>query len=189
MQEPATPTFIEHYWQYLLDGGVRLAPYPQQAHPCLCGEHITAFGTATERRGSSPLTRGALTVTTTAAHLNGLIPAHAGSTHALDHDRGGDEGSSPLTRGARLPTGGHDSPPRLIPAHAGSTITMTNEIATNRAHPRSRGEHLNNPNGVVAVQGSSPLTRGALDRYAIHRPGLRLIPAHAGSTGIEYAKS
>ena len=161
MQEPATPTFIEHYWQYLLDGGVRLAPYPQQAHPCLCGEHITAFGTATERRGSSPLTRGALTVTTTAAHLNGLIPAHAGSTHALDHDRGGDEGSSPLTRGARLPTGGHDSPPRLIPAHAGSTITMTNEIATNRAHPRSRGEH-STPGGANRNRlGSSPLTRGA----------------------------
>jgi len=38
---------------------------------------------------------------------------------------------------------------------------MTNEIATNRAHPRSRGEH-STPGGANRNRlGSSPLTRGA----------------------------
>ena len=146
MQEPATPTPIErytlHYWQYLLDGGVKLAPYPQQAHPRSCGEHLSSKSPVAISFGSSPLTPGALAVVAPVDEGLRLIPAHAGSTCGLrvwrflagahPRSRGehlatalvesGSPGSSPLTRG----------PPRsfrllqrhvgLIPAHAGSTL-------------------------------------------------------------------
>ena len=49
---------------------------------------------------------------------------------------------------------------RLIPAHAGKTVFMIVVVATETAHPRSRGEN----SGIAHLQddnvGSSPLTRG-----------------------------
>ncbi len=51
-----------------------------------------------------------------------------------------------------------------------------------RAHPRSRGEHASSSTWRARSTGSSPLTRGApCDRNRFFG-GLRLIPAHAGST-------
>ena len=65
---------------------------------------------------------------------------------------------------------------------------MTNEIATNRAHPRSRGEHKRDPRPHQRDRGSSPLTRGArFDRVRGHADE-GLIPAHAGSTASQGAK-
>ena len=50
------------------------------------------------------------------------------------------------------------------------------------AHPRSRGENLQ-PSALTGIKGgSSPLTRGKLDRPESPAPGPRLIPAHAGKT-------
>ena len=158
--------------------------------------------------GSSPLTRGALHPTGPNRHQQGLIPAHAGSTPRWGgqgvrtgaHPRSRGEhrrhprhpnpglGSSPLTRGAHLAAhlglvfGG------LIPAHAGSTSPSTGHHQTQRAHPRSRGEHHVPDQVPRSAAGSSPLTRGALE------PGLdgieagRLIPAHAGSTAREHQR-
>ena len=50
------------------------------------------------------------------------------------------------------------------------------------AHPRSRGEnaYVTGPDNLCS--GSSPLTRGKLDRPEPPAPGTRLIPAHAGKT-------
>ncbi len=70
----------------------------------------------------------------------------------------------------------------IIPAHAGST---PHAHAPGRAawdHPRSRGEHLVDPHHVFSVQGSSPLTRGALAGVHHDCIGPGIIPAHAGST-------
>ena len=109
-----------------------------------------------------------------------LIPAHAGKTrHAPSpsepttaHPRSRGEncqsiasvisalGSSPLTRGKR-----EDRYPclyveRLIPAHAGKTTSRRPRRSRSTAHPRSRGENLEEDSGLVDFLGSSPLTRG-----------------------------
>ena len=53
-----------------------------------------------------------------------------------------------------------------------------------RAHPRSRGEHRASRFLSSCSDGSSPLTRGALQlRSGLDNPS-GLIPAHAGSTSI-----
>ena len=93
-----------------------------------------------------------------------------------------DDGSSPLTRGkpriARCAPLGW----RLIPAHAGKTHQPTPGVSKNTAHPRSRGENSCRVEGITDTGGSSPLTRGKLDRSGAHLGSHRLIPAHAGKT-------
>ena len=111
------------------------------AHPRSRGEHFINASVIDLCLGSSPLTRGAPVPPGVEPVLDGLIPAHAGSTDrdrstgdaAPAHPRSRGEhantkklrdlgsGSSPLTRGAldwlaAEPAGGG-----LIPAHAGST--------------------------------------------------------------------
>ena len=130
-------------------------------HPRLCGEHVSRPPAAWSEAGSSPLVRGARTVTDVDTGRFGIIPACAGSTcrapqpwrWSWDHPRLCGEhpvpqtpehpapGSSPLVRGARLT---NSSPPPQC-----------------EDHPRLCGEHdmiilLN-----LFVLGSSPLVRGA----------------------------
>ena len=154
------------------------------------------------KRGSSPLTRGALWCGGLFSLPLRLIPAYAGSTvnHVLltvlrwahprlrgEHaeiKRGATiaQGSSPLTRGAP----GHDRAlvrvSGLIPAYAGSTKTSKIVQAAWPAHPRLRGEHVTASRPITARTGSSPLTRGAPHRARGQGVGVRLIPAYAGST-------
>ena len=68
----------------------------------------------------------------------------------------------------------------LIPAHAGKIFQAELEMIQERAHPRSRGENLADERLEFAAQGSSPLTRGKLDRRSGRPVNERLIPAHAG---------
>ena len=134
--------------------------------------------------------------------VGGLIPAHAGKTLvgqarielATAHPRSRGEnlvrqrhtyplmGSSPLTRGKRRPRELVLGVPGLIPAHAGKTHSWRGRRARPGAHPRSRGENYNDAPHALAVEGSSPLTRGKPGgpRPAREREGL--IPAHAGKT-------
>ena len=120
-----------------------------------------------------------------------LRPAHPRSRgeHLLERARSREKpGSSPLTRGALR---GHETHPRssrLIPAHAGSTIFTASSACGSPAHPRSRGEHLVVPVGVIPLAGSSPLTRGARRRGRPRAGAGRLIPAHAGSTRLPRAR-
>ena len=152
--------------------------------------------------GSSPLTRGARVSEPWAEKLEGLIPAHAGSTGPSlsknrwlwAHPRSRGEhprsaltamlsmGSSPLTRGAPpLSTCGMGRC-GLIPAHAGSTSQYQSRSWQSWAHPRSRGEHRLHDDLRLVDSGSSPLTRGARAPQHDHRVKPGLIPAHAGST-------
>ena len=152
------------------------------AHPRSRGEHNVTSSAIRAAVGSSPLTRGARDLRKQFTDVEGLIPAHAGSTPMSTayrsiwwaHPRSRGEhvgqhlvacalvGSSPLTRGA-LP-----APPRPAPGP--------------RAHPRSRGEHVRRRPLRNAPTGSSPLTRGApIVEFVCQRVG-GLIPAHAGST-------
>ena len=51
-------------------------------------------------------------------------------------------------------------------------------------HPRIRGEHWTDADGVVRTDGSSPHTRGARCRRGGLCSGFRIIPAYAGSTSV-----
>ena len=113
----------------------------------------------------------------------GLIPAHAGKTHASTpatrnlraHPRSRGEnalfsdftryvyGSSPLTRGKLSHQIKVALQVRLIPAHAGKTRTPTQIQRWRPVHPRSRGENTASFFGSVDTLGSSPLTRGKLN--------------------------
>ena len=158
-----------------------------RAHPRSRGEHADTIGDQIVNAGSSPLTRGALSTTKHPATSTGLIPAHAGSTstpttstsRSSAHPRSRGEhtgktrgyvmpnGSSPLTRGARTRLRISSVSVRLIPAHAGSTSFEPFGVLTPGAHPRSRGEHSTFMAQQVLTDGSSPLTRGALEESGV----------------------
>ena len=157
--------------------------------------------------GSSPLTRGKLPGENDARAGAGLIPAHAGKTSIVLHvhrsqtahprSRGENiragialsllRGSSPLTRGKPAPRATLASRARLIPAHAGKTVYGWETLSIVQAHPRSRGENPCPLSRRGRPHGSSPLTRGKLDRVHALLLRYRLIPAHAGKTPRPHA--
>ena len=173
-----------------------------RAHPRSRGEHAPERAAVWSRQGSSPLARGALVALDSVARGIGLIPARAGSTiiavsdacarRAHPRSRGEhrtrlfrssqSRGSSPLARGAPSHFGFLRLLAGLIPARAGSTWTMQNTANFQRAHPRSRGEHVFSCPSVATREGSSPLARGALSASNNGALSLGLIPARAGST-------
>ena len=175
-----------------------------RAHPRSCGENTDRSLMSTSGKGSSPLTRGKQRRRPRERCAAGLIPAHAGKTrsqygscrepraHPRSHGENwisgaqlrGSEGSSPLTRGKRGRRLARACGCGLIPAHAGKTTRRVSRSQPTTAHPRSRGENMSSPASGVRIRGSSPLTRGKQEGPARRiRPG-RLIPAHAGKTGL-----
>mgnify|MGYP007008951130 CR=1 FL=1 len=171
-------------------------------HPRSRGEHALLLYRDKLPKGSSPLTRGALSSGNRPVYPLGIIPAHAGSTQAGtrsgcvdrdhprsrgEHDRGemhfpGVTGSSPLTRGAHGHRCGCGVDRGIIPAHAGSTASRRSSAPPQWDHPRSRGEHAFSGGEHGGGDGSSPLTRGAPARRHRLHTGRGIIPAHAGST-------
>ncbi len=152
------------------------------AHPRSRGENDTPFARAVTQAGSSPLTRGKLTMRSATGCPYGLIPAHAGKTDDDGAGGGGRGGSSPLTRG-KLPNPGPAAPPGgLIPAHAGKTHARKVAKPGDKAHPRSRGENRWLRPAVSKGAGSSPLTRGKHQAARSPWVSMGLIPAHAGKT-------
>ena len=171
-------------------------------HPRIRGEHSQAAAIEAAAPGSSPHTRGALSLPRRPAAVDGIIPAYAGSTsaaygtasRAADHPRIRGEhpasrgcrtgliGSSPHTRGA-LPDS-HFIPgmDRIIPAYAGSTAFLMRISIELKDHPRIRGEHASVANRMSPVLGSSPHTRGALMFWTGGETERGIIPAYAGST-------
>ena len=172
------------------------------AHPRSRGENVKCQGLPTVRVGSSPLTRGKRPVSGSGSSSRGLIPAHAGKTtvsgdraherRAHPRSRGENRdgvlksmsigGSSPLTRGKPPEDGSLTGALRLIPAHAGKTSWGPTWGRCCTAHPRSRGENLNEKAQGTPTNGSSPLTRGKPERGLHGAERGRLIPAHAGKT-------
>ena len=183
-------------------GEVLVLPTAARAHPRSRGENGALHHFRERVQGSSPLTRGKPGGGLGDQARGRLIPAHAGKTRtrrspsrtpgAHPRSRGENstgswrirrsQGSSPLTRGKRTATRWGAGFTGLIPAHAGKTSTSTEDGRTCRAHPRSRGENLAGAGGLIAVWGSSPLTRGK--PLGMTRADLAkgLIPAHAGKT-------
>ena len=150
------------------------------AHPRSRGENGDGGNRTPRMVGSSPLTRGKPKQFSVYRYGAGLIPAHAGKTSAPStacyasraHPRSRGEntggrtrvgwcaGSSPLTRGKHGPRPPAPQLYGLIPAHAGKTFARSPRSDRDRAHPRSRGENLEEDSGLVDFLGSSPLTRG-----------------------------
>ena len=171
-------------------------------HPRIRGEHQTPVRRSLRPGGSSPHTRGAPTISTYGAGTRGIIPAYAGSTSSVciycrtlpDHPRIRGEhsapsgrgatstGSSPHTRGARDRYPRSACRERIIPAYAGSTPWRSRPPLRTRDHPRIRGEHGHTQSLRRLRDGSSPHTRGALDRVGRNLHDVGIIPAYAGST-------
>ena len=130
-----------------------------------------------------------------------MLPTHAGDTsrlrcssdHPSVHPRSRGEhtspsaaasasfGSSPLARGTLAFIVIMPFLVRLIPARAGNTSLQRPTEKEATAHPRSRGEHAIGLGSHSALDGSSPLARGALFLDHQEPPSCRLIPARAGS--------
>ena len=154
----------------------------ERAHPRSRGENCSIGRQTLMPAGSSPLTRGKLSLAASRRTPRRLIPAHAGKTIYPDPSRSALEahprsrgentaiartvtdtmGSSPLTRGKHRAGRFGGVHVGLIPAHAGKTSAPPRWARLRRAHPRSRGE-----NGRKG---------GAMPGFT------RLIPAHAGKT-------
>ena len=182
--------------------GVSLVKNRIWDHPRSRGENSALRATRVKKEGSSPLTRGKLTIAWVVSRIFGIIPAHAGKTvigelvnGALgDHPRSRGEnpkccrpcsqrvGSSPLTRGKLDRRCRRPRRPGIIPAHAGKTSGRSRRKSLGRDHPRSRGENVVPSTGSTIYVGSSPLTRGkqAWSRNLLSLGGI--IPAHAGKT-------
>ena len=146
----------------------------------------------------------------TKRQLNGMnrriIPADAGSTQGSysrkydyqDHPRGCGEhkslkcvcssrrGSSPRMRGARRTHGTRITKIRIIPADAGSTLLTFLSSSLHKDHPRGCGEHGTGAHVLHLGGGSSPRMRGARVRYSKKTDSFRIIPADAGSTGVDW---
>ena len=91
-------------------------------------------------------------------------------------------GSSPHTRGARDRVFLRRLGERIIPAYAGSTARPSTSSAAFADHPRIRGEHDVSHITPLALDGSSPHTRGAPLICITDDPDVGIIPAYAGST-------
>ena len=174
----------------------------QAAHPRSRGEHYWCLLLKPLSSGSSPLARGTPQMVPSMICHHGLIPARAGNTRkryratvkAGAHPRSRGEhtssagtgtatpGSSPLARGTRTALHSRPLDAGLIPARAGNTRKSSNTPQPNRAHPRSRGEHVRRALDVASLPGSSPLARGTPNEREHTRSASGLIPARAGNT-------
>ena len=170
--------------------------------PACAGSTTDATERACLHWGSSPLARGALSISFSTASSVRIIPACAGSTLSSsvgmtrdrDHPRlrgehlpcphcGGEaEGSPPLARGAQPAGAGLAGSGGIIPACAGSTVMAEPSCAPSLDHPRLRGEHEPHSTWPESAEGSSPLARGALGQVRRARAPTGIIPACAGST-------
>ena len=176
-------------------------PSSQPVHPRIRGERYAHTTSGAPAAGSSPHTRG-----TQLPYLLDLvgrrfIPAYAGN--ADPHWRGrrypavhprirGERtrarvsrssysGSSPHTRGTLQDGFKGTELKRFIPAYAGNAWGSGWMLAETSVHPRIRGERRFPKSRPSPADGSSPHTRGTLDKDDIWRELLRFIPAYAGN--------
>ena len=174
---------------------------PRSVHPRARGEQRVLTSSSTQITGSSPRTRGTVSMNRVPGGTSRFIPAHAGNRRqqrtlpakAPVHPRARGEqcghlhelvqehGSSPRTRGTAAGEFNlHDSV-RFIPAHAGNSRSPLKRRAPGTVHPRARGEQARVIKPGHNVSGSSPRTRGTAHDARAGRVAARFIPAHAGN--------
>ena len=173
-------------------------------HPRACGANAAIRRSFMIPSGSSPRMRGKLVSVAVLPVFNRIIPAHAGQTMACtpsmpnlsDHPRAcgannsvavisdAPAGSSPRMRGKLNRTSTPMMPLRIIPAHAGQTPDWRGRAHGTTDHPRACGANGPRPSQSEASAGSSPRMRGKRNPDNPNDPNTRIIPAHAGQTGI-----
>ena len=176
-------------------------------HPRMRGERSKKPRTFWRHFGSSPHTRGTRTQHRPADAGRRFIPAYAGNARAghqpmrgltvhprirgerqpLSRQYSSAAGSSPHTRGTQHAAARSASHVRFIPAYAGNAVLHVPRHPCTAVHPRIRGERtMGNPAPALSI-GSSPHTRGTLDRATVPRAAGRFIPAYAGNALITAA--
>ena len=178
-------------------------------HPRSRGEYSRRKRGFAVFHGSSPLSRGIRAPLRVRVPPPGIIPALAGNTRRdrsspyadQDHPRSRGEyrlcstticsgrGSSPLSRGILAGVIPSQVRARIIPALAGNTSLQSRRTRSTRDHPRSRGEYTASRTGMVATEGSSPLSRGIPIRAGCRRTAPGIIPALAGNTWTRSSSS
>ena len=74
----------------------------------------------------------------------------------------------------------------LIPAGAGNTDACFDASLSAWAHPRRRGEHVDQPEWEKLLDGSSPQARGTHSAHCETLAWRGLIPAGAGNTAVAF---
>ena len=171
-------------------------------HPRLRGELFPDGLINDPLIGSSPLTRGTLSIPFSNIRPARFIPAYAGNSATVEsitaslsiHPRLRGElfvvfdvfpdfvGSSPLTRGTRTRFNLFERAYRFIPAYAGNSATRHPAVWPSPVHPRLRGELSGSIVQFDRRTGSSPLTRGTLAKTPVSLDDTRFIPAYAGNS-------
>ena len=186
----------------------RTAPSAMRSdHPRACGELCYHVIRLAVDYGSSPRMRGTRAPGHFVFVCPRIIPAHAGNSCRTDGWKAGrpdhpracgelqltlklfdlDLGSSPRMRGTHPRTPYLGCWGRIIPAHAGNSISKQATARKHTDHPRACGELSILTSTSVRCAGSSPRMRGTLrlDLGELRRD--RIIPAHAGNSGVSGA--
>ena len=133
--------------------------------------------------GSSPRTRGTVSITVSEGVSIRFIPADAGNRQSYDISAVKlFIGSSPRTRGTESPDSGVGANERFIPADAGNRLCEGKGSPQNAVHPRGRGEQPLQALPIRPSNGSSPRTRGTGNPSRWGRLDNRFIPADAGNS-------
>ncbi len=179
--------------------------FPTPVHPRSRGDHTGEGFALVEVGGSPPLARGPPVHPPANPVLRRFTPARAGTTRRprpsprrpTVHPRSrGDHtvgyvaalpvsGSPPLARGPRELMASVGPVDRFTPARAGTTLHLALAFYLRSVHPRSRGDHADTGNQVLAGNGSPPLARGpptVADGWTWRQ---RFTPARAGTTMLE----
>ena len=148
----------------------------------------------------SPRTRGWSPITSRAAELLGVLPAHAGMVHVhpavVSDEQGaprarGDGPSlmpgsrgpfscSPRTRGWSLGRRRAGAVDRVLPAHAGMVPRSATRRLRSTCAPRARGDGPPMKKRTGRPQRCSPRTRGWSHQRRLPRLDQQVLPAHAG---------
>ena len=185
------------------DGSHRPSRQPPD-HPRACGANFSPYTFILSLCGSSPRMRGKQTNNYCCHCFPRIIPAHAGQTElapgyqtrAPDHPRACGAnvqvlavlaalpGSSPRMRGKLEYSTVATRCQRIIPAHAGQTCAGPQGPQAPSDHPRACGANISSTHYSSIQTGSSPRMRGK--HWKDYHKGftVRIIPAHAGQTGV-----
>ena len=178
-------------------------------HPRVHGELLTNTWEKLEPYGSSPRTRGTPYVAADGVDVSRFIPAYTGnspgsptacrpgSVHPRVHGellapdccRHRAAGSSPRTRGTRDWGMCIHMLLRFIPAYTGNSPAGVTSVCATSVHPRVHGELVNVNVAIVAVNGSSPRTRGTLKELRRISDSPRFIPAYTGNSATGRSSS
>ena len=172
-------------------------------HPRMRGEDKYRQSNAPKRQGSPPHARGRLHQLMSERALKRITPACAGKTITKskclatppDHPRMRGEdpirhlghaeevGSPPHARGRPYYTCACHTNPGITPACAGKTLKSASGAASDRDHPRMRGEDETARPQLGEHIGSPPHARGRRRPPHANDIAGRITPACAGKTG------